>query len=467
MTAPDAAAGSYQDQPFTDRWTDILRRDTLIHLAIMASITAATLQGYLKDRIPGALPYALADGFLLAAVALWFGAMAFRREPFRGPGNTTALLLIVTVIPTLYLLHPGTPFLIKVAGLRAWIEFPATCLMALSLIRTTGQVRAYVALIVILSVLTGLYGIWQYQAGPGAVLSVGGLAELRHGGSIFYVLPGTTQVKFRAISTFNFPAPFAMMMVFGILLAVGIAVSRIRGRTARLALALAIPVMFVGMTVSGTRAALIILVAGIGVVAWYRRLTVGQIAMAGLMLVALYAGSLLTSGSAIARFRSVFAQEGILWVYLLGPMVVAGRALQETLIGFGLGRTGVGVPFALARSMPRDYFVFSDGDVGRAAVEMGVVGIALVLIIVLGFLPYAWRAVRALLGTDSEDVALGMGALLTATGLGVLIGSPFAAAPHGTMWWFLLGALLKLGMIQEDNDREEGNGEQGTGNGEQ
>src|SRR6266571_2671941 len=108
------------------------------------------------------------------------------------------------------------------------------------------------------------------------------------------------------------------------------------------------------------------------------------------MVLALYVATVLTSGSAMARFQSVFLQEGVLWVYLQGPILVAVRALSESLVGSGLGRTGVGVPFALAQSMPANYFTFSDGDVGRAAVEMGIVGVGLVLIIVVGFLPYAW-----------------------------------------------------------------------------
>ncbi|MBI4419668.1 MAG: hypothetical protein HY560_02490 [Gemmatimonadetes bacterium] len=458
-------AGS-SDDVLRDRWTDVLRQDVLIHLGVMASIAAASVQGYLKDRIPGALPYALADGFFIATVALWFGGMAIRREAFRGPGRSAMLLLIIIAVPTLYLLHPGTPLLIKLAGLRAWVEFPVGCLMALSVIRTTGQVRAYIAFIIGLGVLTGLYGIWQYQAGPGVVLSLGSLAELRHGGSIFYVLPGTTQVRFRAISTFNFPAPFAMMMVFAILLAAGGAVSAARRLPTRVLLVLLIPLLFLAMTVSGTRAALIILAAGLGVIAWYHRLTVGQVALVVVVLLGLYAGSLITSGLSLQRLRTVFMQEGLLWAYLAGPIVVAITALGETLVGHGLGRTGVGVPFAITRGQPPGYFIFSDGDVGRAAVEMGVVGLVLILVIVLGLLPYVWRAVRSLLGTDSEDVGLGIGGLLTATGLGVLIGSPFASAPHGIMWWFLLGAVLKVGMMaDEQTGRETRDEERETRNG--
>jgi hypothetical protein len=81
---------------------------------------------------------------------------------------------------------------------------------------------------------------------------------------------------------------------------------------------------------------------------------------------------------------------------------------------------------------------------------MGAVGILLLFIMTMGLLPYAARAARTLAGTDAEDIALGVGPLLLATGLGVLIGSPFASAPHGVIWWFMLGALLKLAMLEQE-----------------
>ena len=43
-----------------DRWTDIFRRDTLVHLTVMGAIAASTFQGYLKrgggeNKSPGAV----------------------------------------------------------------------------------------------------------------------------------------------------------------------------------------------------------------------------------------------------------------------------------------------------------------------------------------------------------------------------------------------------------------------------
>jgi hypothetical protein len=426
----------------------VLRYDGAVHLLVMTSIAAGTFQGYLKDRIPGPLPYALADLSLVAAAIVWFGSMALRRAPLSGPGRVVPLMLILIGVPSLYLIHPATPLVIELAGLRAWALFPLAGLIALTTIRTQGQVRAYVGLILGLCIITAIYGLMQYRAGPQAALSVSELALDRHGTSVFYEVMGSRRSEFRAFSTFTFPAPFAGMMVFGILLAGGIASSRMARRGRRLFAAALIPLFFVGMTVSGTRAALLILALGLLVLGWYRGLSLAQLALLPVLLLAIHLATIFTAGAIVARWQTVVLQEGLLWTYVWAPVTVAARAIAEYPLGHGLGRSGVGVPFAIFRSMPEGFFVGSDGDVGRAGVELGVVGLVLLAIIVLGMLPTAGRATRALRDTPAEGLALGMGALIVSTGLVLLIGSPLTSAPHGTIWWLSLGALLKLAMIE-------------------
>lgn len=431
-----------------DRWTDVFRRDTFVHLGVMGSIVAGTFQGYLKDRIAGPVPYALAELFFVAAFVVWFGTMAIRHSPIRGPGAVPAAVLIAVLLPVLYLLHPGAPLTVELAGLRAWAEFPVACLMALTVIRSAGQVRAYIGLILILCAITAVYGIYQYQTGPEILFQAGGLALERHGSTVFYSTAG--QADFRAYSTFTFPAPFAGMMVFGILFATGILVSRKWSRRARLLMALLIPLFFVGMAASGTRAALIILLLGLGVIGWYRGLGARVLALLPVLLLAVYAGSLLTAGRSLARWQSAFLQEGLLWTYVYAPITIALRTLQEFPFGMGLGRSGVGVPYMIFRSFPPGYFRGSDGDIGRAAVEMGVFGVLLLAMIVVALLPHAARAMRRLRGTPSQDLALGIGALVISTGVLVLIGSPLSSVPHATVWWFMFGALVKTRMIADE-----------------
>lgn len=433
--------------PLADRWTDIFRRDTLVHVGIMGSIIAGTFQGYLKDRIPGLVPYALAELLFAAAFVAWFGTLVVRHLPIRGPGIVPGVVLMAVLVPVLFLLHPGSPLVLRGAGLRAWAEFPIACLMALSVIKSPGQARAYVGLILLLCIITAIYGVLQYRTGPDIALG-GELARIRHGPTVFYrVAAGRSE--FRAFSTFTFPAPFAGMMVFGILLAAAAALSARRPPRQRLLASLLIPLFFIGMTVSGTRAALIILLLGLLIIGWYRGLTLRQLLLVPAMVVAFYAATTLTAGTIVARWQSVLLDEGVLWKYVYAPVTIAGRALEQAPFGLGLGRSGVGVPYTIMRSYPPGYIVGSDGDIGRSAVEMGVFGLLLLVLILVALLPYAARSMRHLVGTEAEDLGLGLGALVIANGLLILIGSPLSSTPHATIWWFSLGALLKLTALRE------------------
>ena len=453
MTAP-WAWDALTDDALADRWTDVFRRDKLVHLGLMMSITLGTFQGYLKDHIPGFLPYALAELFFLAAFVAWFGTLVVRHLPVRGPGLVPAVVLMAIFVPVLFLLHPTSPLLLKVAGLRAWAEFPIACLMALTVIKSRGQARAYVGLILLLCTITAVYGIVQYQRGPELALSTA-LARVRHGPTIFYTIRAG-QSAFRAFSTFTFPAPFAGMMVFGLLLAAAVVVTPLRPTGQRVLAGLLIPVMFFGMTVSGTRAALIVLLLGLCVIGWYRGLTLRQLALVPLAVVAFFGATLLTSGQIVARWRSALLNEALLWKYVFAPLTIAWRALKEAPFGLGLGRSGVGVPYTIMRSYPRGYIVGSDGDIGRAAVEMGIFGLILLALILVALLPYAASAIRRLVHTASEDLGLGMGALVIANGALLLIGSPLSSTPHATIWWFCLGALLKLVTIEDVHSIRDG-----------
>ena len=430
-----------------DKWTDVFRSDVVIHVAMLGSITAATFQGWLKDRFGGPLPYVAADLLLIAAALYWFAGLAIRKAAIGGPGRYAALVLVLIAVPLLYLMVPGTPLAIEAAGLRGWIAFPVCGLMALTVTRNAGQVRAYVALILVLGLITALYGIQQYRTGPEAALEVTSLASLRHGSTTFYAIGGGRSV-FRAFSTFTFPAPFAGFMVFAVLLAAGQVLSSRRPRWVRWTCLLLVPLYFVGMTVSGTRAGLVTLVLGLALAAWYRGLKVRQMLLLPVIFVALHVATLLTSGSILTRYATLYLQEGELWTYVYAPITIAARALAQNPFGLGLGRSGVGVPFSMVSAMPEGYFIPSDGDVGRAAVEMGLIGLLLLVVLVVGLLPYAHRAARQLLKTRDEDLALGIGPLVLGTGVLVLIGSPLSTAPHGAIWWFLFGALVKVAMLE-------------------
>ncbi len=145
---------SSSNEGLVGKWTDIFRSDILVHVGIMGSIIAGTFQAYLKDRIAGPIPYALSDGAFILAVAAWFGSIAIRRDPIRGPGATPIFIVAIILVPAFYLLYPGTPILVRLAGLRGWSMFPVAGLMALTVIRNAAQLRAYIGLVLILCTIT-------------------------------------------------------------------------------------------------------------------------------------------------------------------------------------------------------------------------------------------------------------------------------------------------------------------------
>lgn len=447
LTTKNVPAGNLRNT-----WTDIFRSDTLVHLCLFVSIAAGCFQGYLKDRFAGPVPYVLSDAAFLAGAFFWFASLVVFRRGFEGPRRTVAVVLGLIAVPFLYLVLAAAPLPIELAGLRAWSVMPVACLIGLSVVRTPGHVRAYIGWIVLLCVVTAVYGIRQYQIGPAAALSISDLATERHGSSVFYALAAAGASEFRAFSTFTFPAPFAGMMVFGMLLVAGAAVSRNTATGWRVLCVLLLPLFFQGMTVSGTRAGLVTLLVGLVVIARFRRFDWRAVALTAPLLLATHFAAILTSGRAFERFSSVVVREGLLWTYVAGPISVAWRTLPDAPFGLGLGRTGVGVPYRLANTMPKGFFIWSDGDIGRAAVEMGVVGLLLVCVILFFLLPIAYHAVRTLLfaDRDGEDIAIGVGALVLSTGGLLLIGSPLSTVPHGIIWWFLLGALIKLAMLRQD-----------------
>ena len=81
---------------------------------------------------------------------------------------------------------------------------------------------------------------------------------------------------------------------------------------------------------------------------------------------------------------------------------------------------------------------------------MGIVGLGVLALVVFGLIRYTPIATRTLLGTDGEDVALGIASLIMASAVFILIGSPISSVPHGIIWWFFFGAILKLAMIRHE-----------------
>ncbi|MBI4468816.1 MAG: hypothetical protein HY650_05770, partial [Acidobacteria bacterium] len=358
----------------------------------------------------------------------------------------TRLLLAMYFVCGLYVLHPDIPFWVGISAFRGWCLFSISFLLAFDLFRSPRQVKVYLLFVVLVAVLTSFYGLYQYTAGIENVLDENEIAVGRHLYSTYATTTG--EVEFRIFSTFVSAGAFGDMMAYASFLALTLSVSKALRTRTRILLVLAIFPMLTSLVLTGTRAALAMMVIGLCVLWWYKRnIRVYLIAMV-LIYVGIQLGIGLTEGRAADRFASL-ADPDLLMERLSAPFVTGFGHLLEWPLGRGLGRTGHGVPFFLVGGYPHFRMVFSDGDFGRIMVEMGVVGLIMLCYVLLTAIRGAFRGLHVLRNTRNEELALAILGGSVMIGIGTLVGSPFLSIPQGMLWWFFLGAIYKMTLLHE------------------
>ncbi|MCX7752083.1 MAG: O-antigen ligase family protein [Blastocatellia bacterium] len=431
-------------------WAILWRHEKLIHLSLVGAILIGFVLAPIKDRYPSPASYFLFD--ILFALALFFWATTRVR---RGRGllpatPVTKILLIFFALCAMYALFPGIPLPIGLAAFRGWCFFSLAYLLGYDITRSGRHVRAYLLIVILLSVLAGLYGIYQYVAGIESAIPDDELAAERHRFAT-YVTP-TGEVEFRIFSTFVSAGAFGSMMAYASALALILSLDREITPSVRFFLRLGIVPMMTSLVLTGTRAALVMVLIGLVLLWWHRRSVRVYLVAMVLLSLGMRVGIDLTEGRAAERFASL-ADVGLILGRVSNPLHAGFQALLDAPWGHGLGRTGHGVPFFMGRWYPTFHPIFADGDFGRILVEMGVIGLVMLALLLGTALRSAWRALQRLKGTPDEEIALAIvcGAFMVSAG--TLVGSPLLSIPHGMLWWFFLGAVLKLADLERRRQR--------------
>ncbi len=424
----------------------LLRVDRFTHLALLVTLVIGFSLGYIKDHYHSPVSYFLFDLGLFSALFFWLATRIRQRQRLLPRTPLTRVLMMMYVVSILYVLHPEVPLLIGISAFRGWCLFSVTFLLAFDIIRSPRQVKAYLMVVIALAVLASFYGLYQYTAGIENVLNEEEMAVERH----LYTTYATTtgEVEFRIFSTFVSAGAFGDMMAYASFLALTLSVSKSLRVRHRVLLVLAMLPMLTCLVLTGTRAALAMMVAGLVVLWWHKRnIRVYIIAMA-LIYIGIQLGIGLTEGRAADRFATL-ADPDLLIERLSAPFATGFQHLMEWPLGRGLGRTGHGVPFFLVGRYPHFRMVFSDGDFGRIMVEMGVVGLLLLTYVLLTALRGAFRTLYVLQDSPHEEIALAIVGGAIMIGIGTLVGSPFLSIPQGMLWWFFLGAVFKMAVLRE------------------
>ncbi len=435
-------------------------RDRLVHFTLVTTIAVGFVLAYIKDHYPSPLSYFLFDLLLALALFFWLTTRAERGRSLLPQTPLTKVLLVFYGLCLTYALTSDTPLLISLSALRGWCFFTLAFLLGYDVIVSSRQMRAYVLLVVALSVLASFYGLYQYIAGVERILPQDELVAERHPFATY--VTSTGEVEFRIFSTFVSAAAFGTMMAYASCLALMLAISPLTSRRLRFSLLLGIIPMMVALVLTGTRAAFVMVFIGLGVLWAYRRNLRIYILAGVLISLGVRVGIELTEGRAAERLATLL-DPALFAGRLSQPFLTGWEAIRESPLGHGLGRTGHGIPLFLGKWYPTFHPIFADGDFGRIMVEMGLVGFVLLTVIVGTAFKGAVRAVRILNRTADRDLALGIlsGALMI--GGGTLVGSPLLSIPQGMLWWFSLGGLYRLATLHHTSEQQQWRGKNQKG----
>lgn len=418
---------------------DLIRHRLGCNLLFLSAILIGFFHGWMKLHYrSGIITFAFDIPLTLSLLIVIATAPKTGVFP-KGPISSGLKFLIATC--ALYGFLPfGVPALVALAAFRGWCFIPLIFLLGYYLTNSLRQIEMLTYLLMALGFVTAIYGLRQSPAEIRAMMESDPYVNMRLRNS-FYGATGGSQ--FRVFSTFVSAAAFGGTMAFCSVFALSrMAMPGCTWKERLLLLTITGPMAYCIM-LSGSRTALVMFVMALFFTGWYRK-TLLQIAVpAAVVSIALVVASAMKGGAVLERFST-----------LLNPAVVHGRMrivygpaldnLMEAPFGGGLGRSGHGVPAIMGRLVKDFDWRPVDGDLGRLAVDMGIVGLVVFfLALIMGGIT-AFKMLKDLRDSSLATVALPAGSWFLISAICMPIGSPFLSIPVGPLTWFFLGSLLRL-----------------------
>jgi hypothetical protein len=445
MPLPRRRPNPIEELSLREKILGILKSDRLINLIVLLAITVGFFHGWLKVAYPSPVTTFLFDAALGLALALIYFKRREPGVPFFLQTRVGKALKAFYVLCVLYMFIPGgPPLIVCIASLRGWCFASLMYCLGYHLTQSVAQIKGYFYVLVLLGVITAVYGIRQSpEEIRQRALQDANFAERYKG---IYYATSSGKLELRRFSTFVSSGVFGAVMAYVSIFAIVLFTDKSENKMERALMVAAMLPLAYALVLSGTRAALIMLAAGFATIAWYRRRLQTFVVLPIILIFALNYGIESTAGSASERYETLLDKETVVMRMLI-PTMIGVRALQENPFGYGLGKSGYSVPFFLAGRTGYNSYITADGDLGCLMIEMGILG-------VLIFGRALWAAGRTvydvlmeLRETPVATVALASGACIVIAIMIFPIGSPFLGIPTGALTWFFLGTLEKLALV--------------------
>jgi hypothetical protein len=404
------------------------------------------LLGPLKMLTGSWLSYVVPDGLAGLALLVVVLERIVTRKPLFARSAITVPLVFLAVYCLLEFFNPEAPVIRSLLGLRSWLLYTAFYFVGLYTFRDARQLQRLYIVLLVLGLITGLYGVYQWRVGPQAFASWSGyygryaqLTWLAKSGGVF-----------RAFSTFILPNTFGANMALLMMIVFGVISSSDTAYRWRMAAAAAFLVMAVGIVASGSRGPVAhLLIAAVALLAIVRgassKLRLAATAMlvssAAVVLIALVIGPVVTQ-----RYSTIFDPQAFFWKWF-GPLTEGVRLASEHPFGMGLGYTA-GVPQFVAdpffRNLPSENV---DSGYGSAAAELGLLGMLLFAYLAIKVAVEGLRAWKTLPPGRLKDLFIGP--LLMAVTYPILsvVSQPQATLPSSIYFWLLIGMLVRASTL--------------------
>ena len=413
----------------------------LLNLTLVVAICVGFFHGWLKLHVRHPAVTFAFDAILLVALGLAYTGLDRRTRIVPG-GKVGAGLFLFYGVCIAYAAAPfGPPILMSIAALRGWCFASLMYILGYHMTRNLTQVTAYFYVLIVLGVITAIYGIRQNPEEVARMIQQDEFLAVRLQGTYFATEGGRAEL--RRFSTVVSSGVFGSVMAYVITFALALLTDEREKKWQKALVGAAILPMAYGLVLTGARSSMASLGIGFAVVIWYRRKAMTLMIVPLALYLAMKWGSDVTEGAAMERFGTLVQKETISGRYTW-PVLTAINVIMENPLGGGLGRSGYSIPFFLASRLQYKDLRPGEGDLPCLAIEMGVVGIIVFARLIYLAAKLVFDCLHALRDTPAASLALACGGVWIVTIIVFPIGSPFLSIPTGALTWFFLGTLQRI-----------------------